>query len=153
MGAGPPGRPPAYAQSMDRVLAVGDVMLDRDALERLASDEAATKAGAWSGEGAAVAFAALADLVGVGDEITHATFHASDGYAASVPLDQARRDAIVVVPPASAGRTGVRLVVADGSTKCLNVKAVQRVELTAGMGKHTVNPDPHKNPAVPGWDG
>ena len=112
---------------------------------------AAERAGRWAQGLDAVAFRDVVSLLDAPDGMTHATFHAADGYAASIPLDQAMSDGVVLVPR-EAGRTGVRLVVSEGSTSCLNVKAVERIELTRGPGKHTVDPDPHENAFVPGWD-
>jgi hypothetical protein len=115
--------------------------LDRDALVALADRKERGMP--------ALGFRALAGDVADAD---HATFHASDGYAASIPLEQALRDAVILVPPAEAGKVGVRLIVSQGGTTCLNVKAVERVELTRGPGKHTVDPNPHEPAFVPGWD-
>ncbi len=123
--------------------------LTRETLVRLADPEAAERAGPWGAGHAAVPVAALIERTVRAD---HATFHAADGYAASLPLSQALADAIVLVPPDGSGKVGVRLVVADGTTTCLNVKAVTRIELTRGPGKHTVDPDPHENAFVPSWD-
>lgn len=127
--------------------------LDRDELRDLATAGAAELAGRWAEGMAAVPFTAVAGLVEVPDEITHATFHAADGYAASLPIEQVLADGVLLVPGATSGKLGVRLVVDDAGTTCVNVKAVRRIELRRGPGKDTVDPDPHENPAVPGWDG
>lgn len=137
---------------VDPILDVAGRGYDRAALERLATADAATRAGRFADGMTAVAFSALVAEADVPSDVTHATFHASDGYAASVPVDTAARDAVIVVPSGAAGRTGVRLVVADGSSNCFNVKAVERVAFDVGPGRHTVDPNPHQNAAVPGWD-
>ena len=124
----------------------------RDELQQAASVRAREAAGRFDPGVPAVEFGRLAAQVDVPEGVTHVTFHAIDGYAASIPLEQALADAILLVPSAEEGRSGVRLVVNEGSTACLNVKAVDRVELTVGPGKHTVDPKPHRNPPVEGWD-
>lgn len=121
----------------------------RHELEALADATAASRSRPWSDGTAAVPVAALGLAAGAA---THATFHAADGYAASIPLAQAVADGVLLVPPAAAGRTGLRLVVPGASSACFNVKAVVRLELTEGPGRHTVDPDPHDNAFVPGWD-
>lgn len=131
----------------------GSRELTRDELEALSDRNAAERAGRWAEGCAALHFRSLASHLPAGAEATHATFHAADGYAVSITLDQAMVDALVLVPAATTGRVGVRLIVAEGHTTCLNVKAVTRVELTAGPGKHTVDPEPHENAFVDGWDG
>ena len=126
--------------------------LRRAELESLADPTAAQSAGAVGAGLSAVPFRALAGMVPHAPGVTHATFHATDGYAASIALEQALADGLVLVPPESSGKVGVRLVVTQGRTMCLNVKAVERVELTVGPGKHTVNPNPHTPARVHGWD-
>lgn len=126
--------------------------LSRGDLEALADRPAAERAGRWAEGMTALPFSALLGLVLPDPEVDHATFHAMDGYAASIPLEQAATDGLLVVPTEGSGKPGVRLIVQQGATKCLNVKAVTRVELTAGPGKHTVDPNPHKPARVDGWD-
>jgi DMSO/TMAO reductase YedYZ molybdopterin-dependent catalytic subunit len=131
------------------VLDVGGRALSRPELEGLADPAAARQAGRWAEGMTAIPFRALVDDP---RDATHVTFHAADGYAASLPIEQALADAVVLLPPDTAGRTGVRLVVSEGNTTCLNVKAVRRIELSRGPGKHTVDPNPHTPARVAGWD-
>jgi hypothetical protein len=129
----------------------GELRLDRERLRSLADDDAAERAGRFAQGMPAVRVSAVLSLVDAG-AATHATFHAADGYAASIPLEQAAADGLILVPEPGDPKPGVRLVVTEGRTACLNVKAVERLELTVGQGKHTVNPNPHEAARVPGWD-
>lgn len=130
----------------------GSRELDRADLEALAEPAAGARAGRWSAGMIAVPFRAVEQRVNASVSVTHVTFHAADGYAASMPLDQARADAVLLVPPPGTGRVGARLVVSSGETTCLNVKAVTRVELRSGPGRHTIDPNPHTPARVRGWD-
>ncbi len=121
-------------------------------LVALANPEAGRLAGDRSHGHTAVTVRALAGLVPSLEGVTRVTFHAVDGYAVTLDVEEALRAGVVLVPPITTGRSGVRLVVDGGSTGCLNVKAVRRIELGAGPGKHTVDPNPHDNAHVPGWD-
>jgi hypothetical protein len=126
----------------------GTVEVARADLVRFARPEATARAGRWGTQGDVVPVELVAGEVA--PDVTHVTFHAADGYAATLPLEQALSDGVLVV--SGAERVGVRLVVDGGGTTCLNVKAVTRVELRRGPGKHTIDPNPHQNAFVPGWD-
>lgn len=120
-------------------------------IRALASPASAYRAGRFAAEGDVVAFAEAVDPVQRA-AATHVVFHASDGYAVSLEMAEAVSDALLVLPPPGSGKTGVRLVVAGSRSKCFNVKAVTSMELRISPGRHTVNPEPHRNPRVTGWD-
>lgn len=82
---------------------------------------------------------AVGDLVEGDPVATHATFESSSGdYRASIPLDVARRQGVVVVE-----ETGtLSLIVEDGETLCWNVKDLGRIRLTVGKEPDSVPADP-----------
>ncbi len=85
------------------------------------------------------------------------TFTSQDEiYAASIPLDEALENGILIYKregaplPESKGGP-VRLVFPEGENDCCNVKSVKKIELTVGKGKDTTTGDPdHDNPAIHG---
>ena len=71
----------------------------------------------------------------------------SDGYRASIPTDELRRGGYILVPtpdlPGDARGDGTfRLVVADGSTLCWNVKHVTSLRATAEREPDSVPENP-----------
>lgn len=70
---------------------------------------------------------------------THATFESNSGdYRASIPLEVARRQGILLLE----GEGSVRLVVKDGETLCWNVKDLGRIRPTVGKESDSVPVDP-----------
>jgi DMSO/TMAO reductase YedYZ molybdopterin-dependent catalytic subunit len=99
--------------------------------------------------GSAVPLSAVLDLVQPLPEATHVTLHAADGFAASVPIESVRDRGLIIYAldeaplPESAGGP-LRFFVPDAAScrtaevdTCANVKALTRIELTAGRGADT----------------
>ena len=99
--------------------------------------------------GTAVPLSAVLDLVEIAPEATHITFHAADGFAASVPIESVRSRGLIIhaledAPlPDSAGGP-LRFFVPDAAAcrtaevdACANVKALARIEFTVGPGADT----------------
>lgn len=81
----------------------------------------------------------VAELVAADSGATHVTFESSDGeYRASIPLEVARRQGVVLVEEPAR----LRLVVEDGETMCWNVKDLGRIRPTAGKEPDSVPADP-----------
>jgi hypothetical protein len=138
---------PRYDLSVD-----GGAGYHRDELAELATTDAAERAGDMADTLIPVPFESLLVDNDVPDGSTHVTFEASDGYAVSVPIAQAQSNAILLVPRHDDPRYGVRLLLFGSGKACMNVKAVVKVSFSEGHGRHTVDPDPHRNREVPGWD-
>ncbi|HVL80731.1 MAG TPA: hypothetical protein VM840_03965 [Actinomycetota bacterium] len=124
----------------------------RDELAELTTEDAVRRAGAIAEGMVAVPFEAVLVDADPPADVTHVTFEALDGYAVSIPLERAASDAVLLVPRHDDPRQGVRLVLLDDGEACMNVKAVVRVDFSEGPGRHTVDPNPHRNQQVPGWD-
>lgn len=99
--------------------------------------------------GTAVPLSAVLDLVDVLPGATHVTFHAVDGFSASVPVESVRDRGLIIYAledaplPESAGGP-IRFLVPDAAAcrtaevdACANVKALSRIELTVGPGTDT----------------
>lgn len=93
----------------------------------------------WTGE--AVWLKAVLKQAKPTAEATHATFHSSDGFAASVPVDQITDGVIIYKKddlPLSEKMGGpLRLFLPKGPSFCSNIKRLSRVEMTVGKGKDT----------------
>lgn len=92
------------------------------------------------GEGALVD--ALLEKAKPQPSATHLTFHASDGFAASVPLGDVVGKGIIVYklegkPLPKKFGWPTRVMIPKGPSECANVKSVVRIELTVGKGKDT----------------
>lgn len=81
----------------------------------------------------------VGDLLAAAPPFTHATFESNSGdYRASIPLEVARRQGILLLE-----REGsLRLVVEDGETLCWNVKDLGRIRPTVGKEPDSVPADP-----------
>ena len=99
--------------------------------------------------GTAVPLSELLDLADVLPDTTHVTFHAADGFAASVPLHLIRDRGLVIYAqdggplPESAGGP-LRFLVPDAAAcktaevdACANVKNLARIEMSVGRGADT----------------
>lgn len=78
----------------------------------------------------------LADILDglqLGEDITHVTVIASDGYRASIPIPTLRSGGVL-----SREDSGWRLKVVDGDTLCWNVKGVARLEPTPGQAEDDI---------------
>lgn len=81
----------------------------------------------------------VGDLLSDDPSFTHATFESNaGGYRASIPLDVARRQGIVLLEDEGS----LRLVVEEGETLCWNVKDLGRIRPTVGKEPDSVPADP-----------
>lgn len=100
--------------------------------------------------GDAVTLNAILERVRPTSDATYLTLHASlDNFAASVPLEAVREEALVVYQVGGAPMTAeaggpFRFLIknpaachTDALDECANVKYLDRIELTAGMGRDT----------------
>ncbi len=138
----------------ESVAVTGDVeeelTFSRDTLGRMRESQAPEDIVAeyYPGPARAVWVEALLQVARPSADADHVTFHAADGYAASLPLDQAAGSFIVFEAggEALAAEEGgpMRAFLPEGPSYCTNVKSVQRLELTRGPGKDTVPRGPHQ---------
>jgi DMSO/TMAO reductase YedYZ molybdopterin-dependent catalytic subunit len=80
--------------------------------------------------GIATPFSSLLEMAAPKAESTHVIFHASDEFQATIPLPELR-DALLLFQQDDAPlKKGfpVRLIVPNGSSECLNVKSVVKIE-------------------------
>ncbi|PWK12733.1 molybdopterin-dependent oxidoreductase [Tumebacillus permanentifrigoris] len=81
--------------------------------------------------GIATPFSSLLEMIAPTQDGTHVIFHASDEFQATIPLHELN-DALLLFQlddqPLKKGFP-VRLIVPNGSSECLNVKAVVKIEV------------------------
>jgi len=85
--------------------------------------------------GNATPFPSLLEMIRPLSEATHVIFHASDEFQATIPLGDLEQALLLFQTPEQTPlQKGfpVRLIVPNGSSECLNVKSVVRIEFVAG---------------------
>lgn len=81
----------------------------------------------------------VGDVLADDASCTHVTFESGSGdYRASIPLEIARRQGILLLEDPGS----VRLMVKDGETSCWNVKDLARIRPTVGKEADSVPADP-----------
>ncbi|WP_052036292.1 molybdopterin-dependent oxidoreductase [Tumebacillus flagellatus] len=85
----------------------------------------------FSGKG--TPFSSLLEMVKPLSECTHVIFHASDEFQATIPLSELDSALLLFQQDDKQLKKGfpVRLLVPDGSSECLNVKSVVKIEFVA----------------------
>ncbi|MFC4768768.1 molybdopterin-dependent oxidoreductase [Effusibacillus consociatus] len=83
--------------------------------------------------GTGVPFSEIAEKIGPKPEATHVIFHAADEFAATIPISELQEAIFLYKSNGEPLKKGfpVRLIVPDGSSDCLNVKSVVKVEFVA----------------------
>ncbi len=137
-------RPRAGSVRIDGAV-IQPVSLDREAIAMLPADlhvpDVSVLMPGMQGRGIRVA--GLLDVPALAIGADHVTFHSLDGrFAASLTLDQARQYGVLIYEldgaPLPAQRGGPFRLIAPGlGDLCANVKAVGRIEVTAGQGRDT----------------
>ncbi|WP_169713752.1 molybdopterin-dependent oxidoreductase [Paludifilum halophilum] len=87
-------------------------------------------------EGEAFSLKSLLEQAGVADDVTHLIFHATDEFQADIPLGELEQAFLLY---SQEGRPltrayPARLYVPDGSSNCLNVKSVRRIQAVIRTG-------------------
>ena len=100
-------------------------------------------------QGEAVRLSALLAQAEPDETATHVTLHSSDGFSASIPLEDTRDVGVVIFqidgqPLAESAGGPYRFLIPNAAAcktaeldACANVKALVRIELTMGRGRDT----------------
>ncbi|MBL0388889.1 molybdopterin-dependent oxidoreductase [Tumebacillus sp. ITR2] len=80
--------------------------------------------------GIATPISSLFEMVSPLSESTHVIFHASDEFQATIPLEELQHALLLFQQDEKPLKKGfpVRLIVPNGSSECLNVKSVVKIE-------------------------
>jgi DMSO/TMAO reductase YedYZ molybdopterin-dependent catalytic subunit len=80
--------------------------------------------------GIATPISSLLEMIGPAEEATHVVFHASDDFQATIPLGELGDALLLFQQDGKPLKKGfpVRLLVPNGSSECLNVKSVVKIE-------------------------